>query len=265
MTDFGGLLPRPVPVHAAVGDSHAALFGQGCLERGMGKVTYGTGSSVMINTGGSLEFCENVVSSLAWGINGKVDYVLEGNIHYSGAVIKWLIEDVGLIASAKEAGALAKAARPEDAAYLVPAFSGLGAPYWRADAKAVLSGMSRTTGKAEIVKAAEDSIAYQIADVVDTIHKEGNVTLKELRADGGGAQDAYLMQFQSDILNLPLAVCGQGELSATGAAWLAGMALDIYPSGLHGSMKRRLYTPAMDARERERRLAGWHEAVAKVL
>jgi glycerol kinase len=265
MTDLGGLLPRPVPVHAAMGDSQAALFGQGCLEKGMGKVTYGTGSSVMINAGKTPIFCENAVTSLAWGINGVVDYVLEGNIHYSGAVIKWLIEDLGLIASAQEAGALAKAARPEDTAYLVPAFSGLGAPYWKAGAKASLSGMSRTTGKAEIVQAAEDSIAYQIADAVDMIHREGDVALTELRADGGGARDAYLMQFQSDILNLPLAVCEQGELSATGAAWMAGMALGIYPPGLHGSMKRRRYLPAMDARERERRLSGWREAVAKVL
>jgi glycerol kinase len=265
MTDFGGLLPRPIPVHAVMGDSQAALFGQGCLEKGMGKVTYGTGSSVMINSGGTPAFCENIVTSLAWGINGRVDYVLEGNVHYSCAVIKWLIEDLGLIGSAKEAAALAKAARPEDTAYLVPAFSGLGAPYWKAGAKASLSGMSRTTGKAEIVKAAEDSIAYQIADVVNTIYKEGGVALTELRADGGGARDPYLMQFQSDILNLPLAVCEQGELSATGAAWMAGGALGIYPPALHGSIKRRRYLPAMDAGERERWLSGWHEAVAKTI
>ena len=125
--------------------------------------------------------------------------------------------------------------------------------------------MSRTTGKAEIVKAAEDSIAYQIADVVHTVHKEGNVTLTELRADGGAAQDAYLMQFQSDILNLPLVVCEQGELSATGAAWMAGMALGVYSPALRDAVKRRRYTPAMDAGERERRLSGWREAVAKVL
>jgi glycerol kinase len=265
MTGIEGLLPRPVPIHAAMGDSHAALFGQGCLEKGMGKVTYGTGSSVMINSGSRPVFCKNVVTSLAWGINGRVDYVLEGNINYSGAVIKWLIEDLGLIGSAKEAGALAARANRDDAAYLVPAFSGLGAPYWKAGAKAALSGMSRTTGKAEIVKAAEDSIAYQIADVVNTAQKEGGLALTELRADGGAAQDAYLMQFQSDILNLPVAACEHGELSAIGAAWMAGMALGIYPPGLQGAMKRRRYTPLMDACERERRLSGWREAVAKII
>jgi glycerol kinase len=129
-TNLEGLLPKPIPVHAAIGDSHGALFGHGCVEKGMGKVTYGTGSSVMINSGESPVFCQNIVTSLAWGISGKVTYVFEGNINYSGAVIKWLIDDLGLISSPKEAGALAAGANPEDTAYLVPAFSGLGAPYW---------------------------------------------------------------------------------------------------------------------------------------
>jgi glycerol kinase len=264
-TDLEGLLPKPVPVHAAIGDSHGALFGQGCLEKGLGKVTYGTGSSVMINSGGAPVFCQNIVTSLAWGINGGVTYVLEGNINYSGAVITWLIDGLGLIGSAKEAGAIAAGANPEDTAYLVPAFSGLGAPYWKADAKACLSGMSRTTGKAEIVKAAEESIAYQITDVAKAAQDEGGIILKELRADGGAAGDAYLMQFQSDILNLPLSVSGQKELSATGAAWMAGMALGVYDSSLHDTMKRRRYVPAMDAAERERRVFGWREAVTKVI
>ncbi|MDR0589880.1 MAG: glycerol kinase GlpK [Spirochaetaceae bacterium] len=264
-TDLEGLLPKPVPVHAAMGDSHAALFGQGCLEKGMGKATYGTGSSVMINSGRTPVFCQNIVTSLAWGINGKVDYVLEGNINYSGAVIQWLIEDMGLIDSAKEAGSLAAGANRDDTTYLVPAFSGLGAPYWKADARACLSGMSRTTGKAEVVRAAEESIAYQIADVVRAARDEGGILLKELRADGGATRDAFLMQFQSDILNLPLLVSEQEELSAIGAAWMAGMALGIYPSTIHDTTKRRRYVPAMDAAERERRVFGWREAVAKVI
>jgi glycerol kinase len=174
------------------------------------------------------------------------------------------MDDLGLISSAKEAGALAAAANPEDSSYLVPAFSGLGAPYWKADARACLSGMSRTTGRAEIVKAAEESIAYQIADIIRAAREEGGVTLRELRADGGATGDAYLMQFQSDILNLPLSVTMHEELSAIGAAWMAGMALDLYPS-LHHTMKRRRYDPVMEAGERERRIAGWHEAVAKLV
>jgi glycerol kinase len=264
-TTLEGILPKSVPVHAVMGDSHAALFGQGCVEKGLGKVTYGTGSSVMINSGGTPVFGQNIVTSLAWGINGKVTYVLEGNINYSGAVIKWLIDDLGLISSAKEAGTLAAGAKAEDTTYLVPAFSGLGAPYWMAGARACLSGMSRTTGRAEIVKAAEESIAYQIADVVDTAGKEGGIKLRELRADGGATRDVYLMQFQSDILNLPLLVSGQEELSAAGAARMAGMALGIYDSSLHNTMKRDRYVPAMEAAERERRVSGWRKAVAKVL
>jgi glycerol kinase len=264
-TDLEGLLPKPVPVHAVMGDSHAALFGQGCIEKGVGKVTYGTGSSVMINSGGAPEFCQSVVTSLAWGINGNIDYVLEGNINYSGAVIKWLIEDLGLIGSAKEAGPLAARANRDDATYLVPAFSGLGAPYWQPAVRASITGMTRATGRAEIVKAAEESIAYQIADIVTAAHAEGGIVLRELRADGGATRDAYLMQFQSDILNLPLEVSENEELSAIGAAWMAGMALGIYGPGLHTAMRRRRYTPAMDASERERRLSGWREAVAKAV
>jgi glycerol kinase len=261
-TNLAGLLPKPVPVYAAMGDSHAALFGQGCVEKGLGKVTYGTGSSVMINSGETPLFCQNIVTSLAWGINGKVDYVLEGNINYSGAVIKWLIEDLGLIDSVKEAGTLAAGANPEDTTYLVPAFSGLGAPYWKADAKACLTGMTRTTGKAEIVKAAEESIAYQIADVVDKAREEGELTLRELRADGGATGDAYLMQFQSDILNLPLLVSEREELSAIGAARMAGMTLGVYDSSLHNAVKHRRYVPVMETAERERRVSGWRKALA---
>jgi glycerol kinase len=265
-TTLGGILPKPVPVHAAIGDSHAALFGQGCLEKGMGKVTYGTGSSVMINSGKTPEFCQNVVTSLAWGIDGQVSYVLEGNINYSGAVITWLIEDLGLIRSAKEAGPLAAAANKEDTAYLVPAFSGLGAPYWKADAKAALTGMTRATGRAELVKAAEESIAYQIADVVNTACKEGQIFLTELRADGGATRDGYLMQFQSDILDLPLEVSESEELSVIGAAWMAGMAIGIYPAGLdRPAVKRRRYEPVMASSERERRLSGWRKSVAQAI
>jgi glycerol kinase len=264
MTNLDGLLPKPVPIHAALGDSHAALFGHGCLEKGMGKVTYGTGSSIMLNSGNEASFCPNVATSLAWGMNGKVQYVLEGNINYSGAVIQWLI-DVGLISSPKEAGVLAARANPADTTYFVPAFSGLGSPYWMADAKASLSGMSRTTGKAEIVKAADESMAWQVADVIRAIRDESGIPLKDLRADGGATGDSYLMQFQSNILELPLSVSGNNELSAIGAAWMAGISLGLYDSALHNTIQYRRYLPAMDALDRERRLSGWRKAVGAVL
>ncbi|MDR1419505.1 MAG: glycerol kinase [Treponema sp.] len=262
-TDFEGLLPRPVPLHCAMGDSHASLFGQGCLEKGMGKVSYGTGSSVMVNTGEQPVFRENLSTSIAWGMNGRVNYALEGNINYSGAVIKWLVEDVKLLSSAALAGHEAAAANPEDTTYLVPAFSGLGAPYWAEDAKAAFWGMTRKTGRAELIKAAEECIAYQIADVIRTIGEEG-ITLRELRIDGGGSGDRYLLQFQSDILNLPVSVSTAGELSGMGAAYAAGLALGIYDHGIFSRRSSAGYEPTMDGERRKRLYGGWLEAVRAV-
>jgi glycerol kinase len=260
-TDFEGFLPRPVPIRGVLGDSHGALFGQGCREKGMGKITYGTGSSVMVNIGGKPVFCENVVTSLAWGISGSVNYVLEGNINYTGAVIKWLVDDVKLIVSSKEAGILAAQANPADRTYLVPAFSGLGAPYWESEAKAVCCGRSRTTGKAEIVRAAEDSIAHQIADVIRVMTEESGVILKELRVDGGPTRDHYLMQFQSDILNIPLSVPGYEELSALGAGCMAGIALGFYTPAILGETARTRFEPFMSEAERAEHISGWKKAV----
>jgi glycerol kinase len=261
LTDFAGVLPKQVPIMGVMGDSHGALFGQGCLEKGMGKATYGTGSSVMVNIGKRPIFCETVVTSLAWRMSGKVNYVLEGNINYTGAVIKWLLDDVKLITSSKEAGELAAEANPADGCYLVPAFSGLGAPHWKSGAKAILWGMTRTTGKAEIVRAAEESIAYQISDVVFSMVKESKVPLREIRADGGPTKDAYLMRFQADILNIPVAVPEYEELSALGAAYMAGITTGLYPIDIHNKVKRRKYLPNMEAETRNSKLKGWNEAV----
>lgn len=260
-TDFDGFLPKPIPVSGVMGDSHAALFGQGCLGSGMSKATYGTGSSVMVNIGDKPIFSENVVTSLAWGMGGKVNYVLEGNINYTGAVIKWLVEDVGLISSAKEAGILAAQANPADRTYLVPAFSGLGAPYWENSAKAILCNMSRITGKAEIVRAVEESIAYQITDVVRTMENESAIKIQELRVDGGPTRDKYLMQFQSDILNIPLSVPAYEELSALGAGCMAGIALGFYDLSILDETSRTHFEPSMHETERQERIAGWKEAV----
>lgn len=165
---------------------------------------------------------KGLVTSLAWGMEGKVDYVLEGNINYTGAVTKWVVEELGLLSSFKEAGPVAQSADPADTTYLVPAFTGLGAPYWDSGAKAMLYGMSRTTGRAEIVKAAEECIAYQIADVLELMGQEAGVAIQELRVDGGPTKDKFLMQFQSDILNLPVAAPEREELSGMDAALLRG-------------------------------------------
>lgn len=264
-TDLAGILPHPVPVHGVLGDSHGALFGQGCVEPGMVKATYGTGSSVMVNIGERPIFSDKgIVTSLAWGMGGKVNYVLEGNINYTGSVIKWLVDDMKLLSSSKESGAIAAQADPEDGTYLVPAFTGLGAPYWKSDAKAIICGMGRGTGRAEIVKAAEESIGYQIGEIVHVMRGEG-VTLSELRADGGPTRDKYLMQFQSDILNIPVAVPEREELSGIGAAYCAGIAAGVYPADIYARAERTVYSPAKGEDWREKRLSGWKNAVNLLL
>lgn len=265
-TDFEGLLPHPVPIHGVLGDSHGALFGQGCLSPGMVKATYGTGSSVMMHIGERPVFSKKgLVTSLAWGMEGKVDYVLEGNINYTGAVTKWVVEELGLLSSSKEAGPVAQSADPADTTYLVPAFTGLGAPYWDSGAKAMLYGMSRTTGRAEIVKAAEECIAYQIADVLELMGQEAGVTIQELRVDGGPTKDKFLMQFQSDILHIPVAAPEREELSGMGAAFCAGIAAGVYTREIFQSVRRRRLAPEMEETLRKTKRAGWRQAVEILL
>lgn len=265
-TDFEGLLPHPVPIHGVLGDSHGALFGQGCLSPGMVKATYGTGSSVMMHIGERPVFSKKgLVTSLAWGMEGKVDYVLEGNINYTGAVTKWVVEELGLLSSSKEAGPVAQSADPADTTYLVPAFTGLGAPYWDSGAKAMLYGMSRTTGRAEIVKAAEECIAYQIADVLELMGQEAGVTIQELRVDGGPTKDKFLMQFQSDILKIPVAAPEREELSGMGAAFCAGIAAGVYTREIFQSVRRRQLAPEMEETLRKTKRAGWRQAVEILL
>lgn len=265
-TDIEGLLPMPVPIHAIMGDSHASLYGHGCHSRGMVKSTYGTGSSVMMNIGPKPVFCKDIVTSLAWGINGKVDYVLEGNINYSAAVVTWLKDDLKLIDHSSETEALALAANPCDTTYLVPAFSGIGAPYWASDAKASLVGMTRCTGKNEVVRAALDSIAYQIHDILEMMERDAGIPVRQLRVDGEPTHNQYLMQFQSDILQKEVLVPNHAEVSGMGAACLAGIAQGLMKQeNVFGSITSAAYRPAMDGDTRQRKLDGWNEALHTVL
>ena len=266
-TDLDGYLDSPIPIYSALGDSHGALFGQGCHQPGMIKATYGTGSSVMMNIGEKpVTSANGLVTSLAWGMDGKVNYVLEGNINYTGAVITWIQKDLGLIASAGETSALAENANPEDKTYLVPAFTGLGAPYWDNDATASISGISRTTGKAEIVKAALECIGYQITDIVEVMGKDSGIDIGELRVDGGPTKNPYLMQFQSDMARITVQVPSAEELSGIGAAYAAGLSAGVYEKeALFARMKRSKYEPKMDGEMRESKYRGWKEAVSKVL
>ena len=265
-TDFNGFLPHPVPIHGVLGDSHGALFGQGCLKPGMTKSTYGTGSSIMMNIGEKpVLSTHGVVTSLAWSMNGKVNYVLEGNLNYTGAVITWLKDDMKLISSHGETQKLAEEASKDDKTYLVPAFSGLGAPYWDSRATAAVVGMTRTTKKPELVKAAVECIAYQITDIVNAMSEDAGVKVEELRVDGGPTRNSYLMQFQSDMTRAAVQVPDAEELSGMGPAFAAGIALGLWDENIFNKLNRTKYEPEMNEKEAEQKYLGWKKAVERVL
>lgn len=265
-TDFDGVLPHKVPIHGVLGDSHGSLFGQGCLKPGMTKSTYGTGSSIMMNIGETpVLSTHGVVTSLAWSMGGKVNYVLEGNLNYTGAVITWLKDDLKLIQSPGETGALAEAAVQDDSLYLIPAFSGLGAPYWDSRATASIVGMTRTTGKAEVVRAGVECIAYQITDIVKAMSEDAGVKVEELRVDGGPTKNTYLMQFQSDIADAVVQVPDSEELSGIGPAYATGLALGVWDDSIFGKLNRIKYEPKMDSVLRNKKYEGWKAAVKAVL
>ena len=264
-TDLGGLLPCKAPLCGVLGDSHASLFGLGCLEPGMTKASYGTGSSIMMNTGAKAAVSRHgLVTSLAWKYQGQVSYVMEGNINYSAAVVTWLKDDMGLIDSPAETEALARAANPQDTTCLVPAFSGLGMPHWISGAKAMICGMTRLTGRAELARAALDCIACQIHDVVEAMEKDTGIPIPLLRVDGGASKNGYLMQFQSDILNAEVARAEGEELSGAGAAYMAGLSAGLYDDRVFESQTFRTYSPRCAEADRASRLARWRNALALV-
>lgn len=265
-TDFEGLLPHTVPIHCVLGDSHGALFGQGCLKKGMIKATYGTGSSIMMNIGEQpVLSTQGLVTSLAWGMDGKVDYVLEGNLNYTGAVITWFKDKLKMINDPEETQALAEQALSDDSLYLVPAFSGLGAPYWDSRATAMFSGMTRTTGKAEIIRAGIECIAYQIQDIIMAMKMDAQMESCELKVDGGPTKNRYLMQFQSDITGMEVLVPDTDELSGIGPAYAVGLALGIWDNTVFENLIRKKYKPFMEADLRKKKYDGWKKAVQKVL
>lgn len=266
-TTMEGLFEEAVPIHGVLGDSHGALFGQGCHKSGMIKTTYGTGSSMMMHIGDApVMSTHGMATSLAWKMNGRAEYVLEGNLNYTGAVITWLKDDLRLIDSPAETGALAFEANPADSTYLVPAFSGLGAPYWDSDAVAMFYGMSRTTRRAELVKAALESIAYQITDLVCAMEQDTGICIEEVRVDGGPTKNDYLMQFQSDLFQKRVTIPEYEELSGIGAAYAAGIGQGFYDrEKLFEGVSRRVYTPKMPEMIRNEKYTGWKNAVGKVL
>lgn len=263
-TDFEGLFAAPIPIRGVLGDSHGALFGQGCVTPGTAKTTYGTGSSVMMNTGSErISAKDGLCASIAWGRNGVVQYVLEGNVNYTGAVIKWLVDQVGLLQKSREAGEIAATTPSTGGVYLVPAFTGLGAPYWDSDARAILCGMNSATGKAEIIRAAEECIAYQVADIVGLMREQSGVDFIRLSGDGGPTRDCFLMQFQADMNGFPLEVSKIEEASGAGAAYMAGISVGLYDDSVLDRDGQTIYSPQMSSEEKNALRAGWVRAVKK--
>lgn len=230
-TTANGLLEHPIPIHAMIGDSHAAAFGEGCYEPGTAKATLGTGSSILMNIGASPTISKNgMVTTVCWSIEGRVDYAYEGVIVSCGATIEWLKNELGLFQDSKETAVMAKAVKDNAGVYLVPAFSGLGSPHWQMDRKASITGLSFATNKHHIVRAALESIPYQIKDVIVAMEKDAGIPLKVLNADGGITANEFVVQMIADILNKPIALIGMPDVSALGAALLAGLKAGVFES-----------------------------------
>ena len=266
-TDLGGLLDNPVPIRGVIGDSHAALFAHGCLKRGDCMAGHGTGTCVMMNVGDTLLWSQNGLNTtVAWRIDGKTVYALEGVVNYAGAVTTWLKDGLGLVSTPEETEELSNRANPEDKTYLIPAFTGIGAPYWDDKAAACVVGMSRLTGRAELVRAGIESIGYQVADIVRAMERDAGGRAEEIRMAGGPTKNRYLVQFQSDIMNLPVVLGRYEELVAVGAGQLAGVSMGLYDwNELESRRETQRFLPRMNESERNARLAGWSEAVAKAL
>ena len=260
------LLGARVPVTGIAGDQQAALFGQACFRPGQAKTTYGTGSFVLVNAGAETAAApEGLVRTVAWQLgNSPAVYALEGSIFVTGAALQWLRDGLGILGAPTESEALARSVESNGGVYFVPALTGLGSPHWEPEAHGVIAGLSRGTGRAHIVRAALEAIAYQTRDVFDAMA----VQLDVLRADGGGAQNAFLMQFQADIARLPVEVPSERETTALGAAALAGLASGTWSSldELAGAWRRESrYAPELDDEEAERLLGEWRLAVNRAL
>ncbi len=257
-----------VPIAGIAGDQQAALFGQRCFEEFEAKNTYGTGCFLLMNTGEKLCRSENgLLTTIAIGLGGKVQYALEGSVFAGGAVIQWLRDELRFFSESPDAEYFAGKVGDTGGVYLVPAFTGLGAPYWDMYARGCIVGITRGTKREHIIRAAQESIAYQSYDLVKAMEKDAKMSLKALKADGGAARDGFLMQFQADILDMPVIRPAVRETTALGAAYLAGLAVGVWAG--KDELKRATldteFTPNMDAQKRGKLLAGWHKAVGRSL
>ncbi len=261
---FGG----GIAIAGAAGDQQAATLGQGCFEPGMMKATYGTGCFLVANVGAAPVASRNrLLATVVWQHAGERVYGLEGSIFIAGAGVQWLRDELGIVASAEESGHLAAAADPDQPVYLVPAFTGLGAPWWDAAARGAIFGLTRGSGRAELARATLESVGYQTRDLLEAVRGDG-VGATVLRVDGGMAASDWTMQFLSDVLDLPVDRPADLETTARGAAWLAGYHAGFYPGPAEwaaGRERDRRFVPGMDAERRERKLRGWRDALRRTL
>ncbi|WP_214734720.1 glycerol kinase GlpK [Exiguobacterium sp. s154] len=254
-----------VPIAGAAGDQQAALFGQTCFEKGEAKNTYGTGCFMLMNTGEeAVKSDHGLLTTIAWGYNGKVEYALEGSIFVAGSAIQWLRDGLRMLKSAKDSEQYATRIESTDGVYVVPAFVGLGAPYWNSDVRGAIFGLTRGTEKEQLVRATIESLAYQTRDVLTSMESDSGINLKTLRVDGGAVSNNFLMQFQSDILNVPVERPEVSETTALGAAYLAGLAVGFWKDQAEVKEQWKLdkkSDPNMDESHREALYKGWQHAV----
>lgn len=259
------LVSEPIPIAGIAGDQQAALFGQACFEPGMVKNTYGTGCFMLMNTGNTpIRSKHGLISTIAWGIGDTVEYALEGSIFVAGSAIQWLRDGLQLIHTAPESEQLASEVEDSDGVYLVPAFVGLGAPYWKPHARGAVFGLTRGTTKAHFIRATLDSLAYQTKDIIIAMTKDSGIELKELKVDGGAAKNNLLMQFQSDMLDVPVKRPVILETTALGAAYLAGLAVGFWQTKEEIRSNYQLdsiFLPKISQEKREMYYRGWQEAV----
>ena len=260
------ILGREIPVAALAGDQHAALFGQGCFTPGLCKNTYGTGCFVLMNTGKTpVRSPSGLLTTVAWSLDGKTTYALEGSVFVAGAVVQWLRDEMGLIQSAAETEPIAASVPDNAGVYFVPAFTGLGAPHWDMYSRGTIVGLTRGSGRAHIVRAALEAIAYQSADVVQAMQNDSGISMPVMRVDGGASANNFLMQFQSDILGADVVRPAIIESTALGAAMLAGRAVGLWTDGdlAHLQKEEKRFTPQMEGGARERLLRQWRRAVSR--
>jgi glycerol kinase len=264
-TNCNGFLQNAIPVTALIGDSHAAAFGEGCFEKGSAKATMGTGCSILMNIGNKPVHSQNgMVTTICWSIEGRIDYALEGVIVSCGATIEWLKNELNLFRDSSETEQMAKAVADNGGVYLVPAFSGLGSPHWDMERKASLTGMTFGTTKNHLVRAALESIPYQIKDVIVAMEKDAGILLSALMANGGIASNPFVMQLLADLLQKNVASIGMPDVSALGAAYLAGLKAGVYESIEQIkklNAEKSFYSPATDSAKAIEGYAGWQKAI----